>query len=240
MSKVNRRRLVLTGIAVFLIATLPDWGPAMLSHLPLFTVAEIAVEGTIFTSPDEIRELAALGSESSIWDDPSIWERRVEAHPLVVAASARKSGLRRVTFRIDEVVPVAVAATPRLVPIDGEGQPLAIDPATHMLDLPIVPKPGSDRTVVRCLAELLEARPAVFGTISEARLTSAGDGVELILLEASPAGRMVLPLSDPLLGLRRIEAALSSRPSSDPVLEADARFSGQVVVRPAKPKKEGA
>lgn len=240
MSKVNRRRLAVIGMAALLGATLPDWAPAMLSHLPLFAVAEVDVEGTLFTSPEEIRELAALGSESSIWDDPSAWEQRVEAHPLVVAASARKSGLHRVTLRVDEVVPVAVAATPKLVPIDGEGQTLPIDPAVHMLDLPIVSRPGSDRRVVSVLAQLLEARPAVFGTISEARMTSTGDGVELILLEASPANLMVLPLSEPLLGLRRIEAALSSRPNSDPVLAVDARFSGQVVVRPAKRKKEGA
>lgn len=240
MSKVIRRRFAVIGVAALLGATLPDWAPAMLSHLPLFAVAEVNVEGTLFTSAEEIRELAALGSESSIWDDPSPWEERVEAHPLVAAATARKSGLHRITLRVNEVVPVAVAATPKLVPVDREGRTLPIDPAVHMLDLPIVSRPGSDRRVVSVLAELLEARPVVFGTISEARVTSTGDGVELILLEASPANMMVLPLSDPLLGLRRIEEALRSRPNSDPVLAADARFSGQVVVRPAKRKKEGA
>ncbi len=250
MSRIVRRRLVVILAAALLGVTLPDWAPAMLSHLPLFAVAEVDVEGTLFTSPEEIRELAALGSESSIWDDPSPWEQRVEAHPLVMAARARRSGLHRITLRIDEVVPVAVAATPRLVPIDSEGQILPIDPALHMLDLPIVSRlgsvqdhslhPDSDRRVVGVLAELLEVRPAVFATISEARVTPAGDGVELILLEASPASRMILPMSDPLLGLRRIEAALRSRPNSDPVFEVDARFSGQVVIRPTKRKKEGA
>ena len=240
MSKILRRRLAVIGIAAFLGVTLPDWAPAMLSHLPLFAVSEVDIEGSLFTSPEEIRELAAFGSESSIWDDPTPWEQRVESHPLVVAASAHKSGLHRVTLRIREVVPVAVVATPRLVPVDGDGQTLPIDPAVHMLDLPIVPKPGSDRRVVGVLAELLELRPAVFGTISEARVTATEDGVELLLLEDSPATRMILPFSDPLRGLRRIEAALGSRSNSDPVLTVDARFSGQVVVRPAKHGKAGA
>ncbi len=70
---------------------------------------------------------------------------------------------------------MAVAATPKLVPVDREGRTLPIDPAVHMLDLPIVSRPGSDRRVVSVLAELLEARPVVFGTISEARVTSTGE-----------------------------------------------------------------
>lgn len=233
-----RRRLFVLGVVAVVVASLPVWAPRVLSTLPAFRVERIEVLGTRYVAPDEIVRLAAFDTTASVWDDPAIWEARIRALPLVRLAHVHRRGLRALEVRVVEDRPVALAATPSLVPVNAEGRVLPLDPAEVGLDLPLLGGKASlergrlsDATHLR-LAELvgrLEEYDSGFtAKLSEVGVVAGGD-IEIRMLQSAHCARILLPAKEPLLGLRRVEAALSA--AGGRAAEADARFADQVVLR---------
>lgn len=242
MSRRARRRLYVLGVAVLAGASAPAWAPPLLSGLPVFRVEAVEVVGTRYVPPDEIARLASVEEGASVWDEPGRWERRVRGHPLVRDARVRRSGLRRVEIRVDEREPVALAALPEVVPVSAEGEVLPLDPAEAALDLPLLTGParvvdgrlrgGRSGELLGLLVRLRARDPEFVGQVSELRALPGG-GIEVLLGVGAPAGRILLPSSEPVRALRRVELALGRHGGSGAgarVGWADARFDGQVVL----------
>ncbi|MFQ5678825.1 MAG: cell division protein FtsQ/DivIB [Gemmatimonadota bacterium] len=238
MTRRTRRRLLLLGSAAAAAVSVPLWVPHLLAGLPAFRVSRIEVVGTRYVPPDEVVRLAAVDSTASVWDDPGIWEARVSSHRLIRQARVHRRGLRTLEIRVVEDRPVALAATPLLVPVNAEGRLLPLDPAEASLDLPLLAgtariengrlESAGRRHLARVLGRLEEYDPAFTRGISEIG-TLEGGAVEIRLVDAAHCARILLPPDSPVLALRRVEIALGA--AGRRALLADARFEGQVVLR---------
>ena len=220
-------------------ATLPVWVPALFSSFPAFRVERVEVTGTVFVAPDEVVHLADVSHDASVWDDPSAWENRVASHPMILEARVRRDGMHGIEIRVVEDIPVGLVATPTLLAVNAEGRVLPLHPWEGGLDLPImrgeaevhggVVVSQSHRDLAGLLGRLGGYDPAFVQQISEIWRTEDG-ALEILMLPASHAGRIVLPAGQPILALRRIELALNE--AGDRRVEvADARFEDRVVLR---------
>lgn len=240
MTRRTRRRAYVVALAALIGAGSPAWGPPLLRTLPAFRVESVEVTGTRYLAPDEVLELADVPPEASVWDDPGRWRRRVEAHPLVARARVRRSGFHALEISVEEVEPVALAATPGLRPVSAGGVVLPLDASAHDLDLPVLHaevragvgerlRNSSARTLVRVLARLRREKPGFVGEISSLRRLRGG-GIEARMVEGTHARVVLLPPRNPVRALRRAELALGEQEGS--VATADARFRDQVLLRP--------
>lgn len=238
LTRRTRRRFFVLGVLAAAGALLPEWAPALLGSLPAFRVERVEVVGTRYVAPDEVVRLAAVDTAASVWDDPEPWEARLRTHPLIQEARVHRRGLRALEIRVVEDRPVALAATPTLVPVNAEGRALPLDPADVGLDLPLivgrtsleggrVVGPEAPR-LAALVGRLEEYDPGFTSLISQVDLLAGGD-VEIRMLESAHCRRILLPGADPLLGLRRVEAALGA--VGERAAVADARFAEQVVLR---------
>jgi hypothetical protein len=208
--------------------------------VPAFRVRTVNVVGARYAEPEEIAELAAVDSEATVWDDPEAWESRVRAHPLVEEAEVRRRGASGLEIRIREVRPVALVATPVLVPVDADGWKMEIDAARHAIDLPILSgaqlddrgrvEGEKDRRALEAIEEIRALDTTFVSFVSEIRPLE-GDAVSLELLAGSRVSRVVLPLGQPVHAFLRVNAAVREAERRGPVASADARFRGEVVVR---------
>ncbi len=235
----RRRAYVITSAAVLGLGG-PFWAPPLLGTLPIFRIERVEIAGTVYVTPDELLELAAIEPTASVWSDGTMWEERVRSHPLVREARVRRTGMQEIEIRVTEVRPLAFVAGPTLLPVDENGVALPLDPAAYALDLPVLVGDVSlengrvegarARDALRALAALQEYDSAFFGQISEIRpLESGCVCVEIELIEAGKTGKVLLRTSDPVRGLRLVELALGHA-SDLGVATADARFEGQVVL----------
>jgi hypothetical protein len=147
----------------------------------------------------------------------------------------------RLVVHVTEREPVALLPNPTLVPLDGEGLFLPIDPAAHRLDLPLI-HPRSDpagrgplltaaqlRSLVGELAAIGEIDPEVGAAISDVAFDPWGD--VMARLESG-----VLLYYRPPLTARRLQEGLvvladvrERHPERTPAA-VDLRFADQVVV----------
>lgn len=241
MTRRTRRRVYVAAVAAVFGVSSPLWAPPLLGTLPIFRVREVKVLGTRFADPAAVLRRADIGPDASVWDDPSAWEARIRAHPLVREARVRRTGMHSLEIKVVEVQPVALVPTPTLMAVDREGRVLPIDPAEQRLDLPVLSAPvqvkdgritGNEcRHLLDILSRLATADPGFPPQVSELWLRRDGT-VEVRMLESAAAGRVLLDSSDPVLGLRRVELALESLGPDHRVAAADARFEGQVVLKP--------
>lgn len=221
------------------------WGPVLsdaLAGMETFRVSEVDVRGIRFLTEDTVVARLELGGLASVWGDKGVWKERVEAHPLVLSAQIRRRPPNGLLVTVEERQPVALAATPTLEPVDGEGHRLPIDPTRYGLDLPIiaadrVPPEGASMFPedVRLLAAEIErlrrADEEFVRRISTLRRREDGS---LSLRLISPDVTLVLPPRPTLGRLREAEAALTDAISRTPgrIPEVvDLRFADQVVVR---------
>jgi len=238
VTRRGRRRLYVISFAAVLGVGAPFWAPSLLGTLPVFRIERVEIAGTVYATPDELLELAAIEPTASVWSDGTTWEERVRSHPLVREARVRRTGMQDIEIRVTEVLPLAFVAGPTLVPVDENGVALPLDPAEYALDLPVLAgdaslengrvKGAGARDALRALAALQEYDSAFFGQISEIRWLESGC-VEIELIEAGKTGKILLRTSDPVKGLRLVELALGHA-SDLGVASADARFEGQVVL----------
>lgn len=238
LTRRGRRRVfvVLTGGLIGL--SVPLWVPRLLASLPAFRVESVRVVGVQYVAPSEVVNLAAVGPEASVWDDPSEWEARVEAHPLVLEARVRRDGIRAIEIQVVEDRPVALVATPTLLPVSAEGRILPLEPWTSGVDLPLITGTseledgrlveGDQRALVRLIAELAAKDPEFVQQVSELGYASGG-GYEFLMLPTASASRVLLPTDEPVRGLRRVLLALGQTLGAR-ISKADARYAGQVVL----------
>lgn len=238
MTRRTRRRITVAVASAVLGVSSPLWVPPALSTLPAFRVRTLEVVGNRFVPAGDVKSLASIPEDASVWDDPGDWEARIRSHPLVRAARVTRAGFHTLRIRVSEAQPVGFIVTPALLPVDRDGAVLPLDPAVFGLDLPIVrgePEVEGglvESSRVRRLISLLGAfgdlRPSFVARISEIGLLPGG-GVELVLVEGSPIARVRLPIANAGRAFLRVEAALSHSSAED-VTSADARFRGQVIL----------
>jgi cell division septal protein FtsQ len=188
---------------------------------------------------DDARSLAAILPEASVWDDHSDAEALLESHPLIEEARIRRQGFNRLTIELREVRPVALVSAPALEPVDAKGTILPLDPAAHALDLPILLQATvqagrvadeDSRRVLAVVDRLEVLSPDFVHRVSEIH-RSAGDSIELTLLDGSHVERVILPLDDAELAFLRAEDAISECADRGRVVSVDARFRDQIVVQ---------
>lgn len=242
-SRAMRRqgRILLATIA---LAPIFVWGPRLpeaLQRMETFRVSEVEVRGARFLSEDSVVAQMQLGSVASAWGDTGAWVERLLDHPMVKSAEIRRRLPNGLRVTIEERQPVALAATPVLEPVDGDGHRLPIDPTIHRLDLPIIaasaPPEGSTlfpqevRALVGELEHLTASDAEFAGRISSLRMNPDGSivaslvtpDVDFLLLSRTPSAR-----------LREGEAALADAMGREPGRKpsvVDLRFADQVVVR---------
>ena len=239
MNRQVRRRLAVVAAGAVVGVLSPVWGPLVLRNVPIFGVEDVRVLGARFTPESDVHALAAVTHETSVWDDMRGAERRITAHPLVLEAKVRRSGLHRIDIVLREVRPVAFVAAPDLVPVDADGRALSLDPAGHALDLPILAgaelidgrvEPEAARRALDVLEQVAALDSAFVDRISEFRPLHR-TSVEFVLLPDSPLERVVLPFRAPAAAFLRVGSAVRVAEARGWVEEADARFENEVVIR---------
>lgn len=230
---------VVTMVMVLLVPQVPEF----LAESDFFRVEEIRLEGERYLGEAEVERLLAIGSTSSVWDDLDALASRVRRHALVEDARVRRRLPGTLVVEIQERIPVALLATPALVPVDRDGRILPIDPAHARLDLPLLeryrepwsegvePTPRQTRTLAQEAARLAEADPGFLAGVSELAVDSGGD---VLIRLADP--RVTLRYRPPARtarirqGLRVLEDAVDRDGQRVPVT-VDLRYRDQVVVR---------
>lgn len=239
MSRQTRRRLAMAVTAAALAVWSPRWGPAVMRTVPAFRVSGIEVSGQRFVPSDAARALAAILPDASVWDDHADSEARLEKHPLIEEAHIRRRGFNRLMIELREVQPVALVSAPVLEPVDGRGTILPLDPSAHALDLPILLQATVEagrvadedsRRVLAVLERLDGLSPGFVHRVSEIR-RSTGDAIELLLLDGSPVGKIVLPIDDAEVAFLRAEDAIGECAERGRVISVDARFRDRIVVQ---------
>ena len=139
-----------------------------------------------------------------------------------------------------EVEPIALAATPVLVPLDASGQRVPIDLSIHTVDLPVLlgaeisesgrVEPEAARRALDVLAQLSAVNSGFTSRISSMR-PLGNEAVEFVLLPESSVRRVILPFRDAVKAFLRVESAVGMTEIQRPVASADARFRGEVILR---------
>lgn len=221
------------------------WGPSLpdaMSRMETFQVKDVEVLGLRFLTEDSVVARLQLGSVASVWGDPSVWEERVEGHPLVRDAEIRRRLPGGLVVTVTERVPVALAATPTLEPVDREGHRLPIDPTRHALDLPIIaaeetPPPSASvfpEEVRMLAAEIEQLRRTDEELVRRISTLSMRDDGALELHLVSPDVQLLLKRGTSMARLREAETALTDAISRTPGQVPDVvdlRFADQIVVR---------
>jgi len=241
MSRRALRRIYVIATVSVIAASSPMWGPHLFRLLPGTSVRHVGVVGARFVGPAHAMSLASIPDEASVWDDFRPVEERLRAHPLIEEARVRRTGMHSLEIAVTEVEPVALIATPLLMVADAEGRVLPLDPISTRLDLPIlsgnVPIDESEEwitdpdrvRVLAALGRLARENPEFLRQVSEVRYL-APDAMEMMLVDARHAERILLPLSNPVASLTQIETALDAFTGPRPLRSADGRFSHQVVL----------
>lgn len=242
-----RRLFLLAMVLVPIVAGSVWWGPALLRHMAWTTVRRVEVVGTVYVPPDAVLELARIRPQASVFDDFSDVEARVAADPLITSARIRARGLRTVRIEVEELVPVALAPTPVLKPVLGDGTILPLDPARTRVDLPVLTASvdvregrlvGDDGLrALRSFARVHRHDPGLAAIVAEVR-TAPGGGIALVLVASEEAMEIWLPADPDEAVLRRVRATLADlhrRRWSARCIEA--RFAEQVVVKLNPPTK---
>jgi cell division septal protein FtsQ len=219
------------------------WGRALLAKVKYFNVRQVEVIGARWAAPDSLLQIAAIGSDRSVWEDYSDVERRLVAHPLIEEARVRRSGLHGLRVVVREVEPLALVGVPQLRAVRGDGTLLPIDPTQASIDLPLLTagaeiaddstmlKEGPALQALRMFAELHALDPGLTALVSDFELS---ENRELLvnLVMSQPARSLALPADIDEVLVKRVRATLSdlrSRGVDAAVVEA--RYADQIVVR---------
>ncbi len=229
-----------TGLAAGLGA-LGARAPEAMARMEAFRVVDIQVQGNHYLSREAALASAAVPSRASVWDDLDVYRGRLSAHPLVREARVRRLLPGTLVLEVREWEPVAMVPDPALVPVDGEGRVLPIDPVQHRLDLPIlVPwggegvrplTPAQRRILAREVSRMAQADPELVARISDLSLDRQGD------LRAQVLDPAAVLLFRPGLPSRRIQEGMRVLEDAGERFEGmaptdlDLRYEDQVVVR---------
>jgi len=155
-------------VAALLLATTPWWGRVVLSKLAFFQLRKIEIEGLRYMAPDEIAERLEVDTTQSIWIDMGPVAERIRSHPQVADVRLHRKLPGTLVVRVTEHMPVAVVGTRTgFQVLDARGVVLPMDPSRAPVNLPILVQ--RDTTLLRLLADIRTAQPALFDRISEVR-----------------------------------------------------------------------
>ncbi len=219
------------------------WGGRLLARLDYFHVRQVEVVGSRWLAPDSILRLAAIDSDRTVWDDFSDVGRRLLGHPMIDEVRVHRSGLQALRIVVREVEPIALAGTPELRAVLGDGTLLPVDPAGTSLDLPLLTMDvalNSDATQLRVgpalfaleiFQKLQEVDPGLAAVVSDFRLLD-GQGLMMNLVVSQPARRLAVPAEIDESLARRVRATLADlRGRGIAAALVEARYAGQIVVR---------
>jgi cell division protein FtsQ len=243
---------VVAGAALAAAAAAPRWAPPALARLSFFRVRQVEVEGLRYAPAAEIAARLGADTAASVWRDLAPLAARVRAHPLVAAATVERRLPGVLVVRVSERRPVAAAvAGAGLALYDSAGALLPVAPAAAAtVDVPLVSAP--DPALLRTLAELRAAAPAVYARVSEARRLRGGRpelvfalapaavpaapraGANAAAPAAAPPTAVLMRAAPGVAAARFADAALVERDLARRgvrPLELDLRFRDQVVAR---------
>ena len=222
-----RRRATIAGalaLVTILLAS-PWWGRRVLSELAFFRLRKIEIEGLRYLPPADVAERIKVDTTQSIWIDLGPVEERVRAHPQVADVRLRRRLPGTLVARVTEHLPVAMVPTRTgFSVVDARGVILPLDPSRTAVNLPVVAQ--RDTVLLRLLAGIRAAHPALFDRISQAR--RSGDEVRIELATVT-----ILAMADVtvqrLADILPVERDLATRQLR--AAELDLRYREQVIAR---------
>jgi hypothetical protein len=221
------------------------WGrriPASVVDMEIFRVEDVQVRGLRYLDEAEVVGLLALTPETSVWSDKAPWVERVAAHPLVEDVRVSRRLPDGLLVVVTERVPIALAPTPTLEPMDAEGRRLPLDPAEYRLDLPVIhatrrpPRgarhfPQDVRRLASEVEHLMASDTAFLQLVSS--VAWSGPGALAVRWTDPPVEFLLPPRASPARlreGLGALADATSRTREGMPDV-IDLRFADQVVVR---------
>ena len=228
LSDVGRVRLKRGGAALGLLIVLasPWWARLIASELSFFRVRRVEIVGVRYLAPSDILTRLRVDTTRSVWDDLSVLERRVAAHPQVGNVTISRKLPGTLVVNVVENLPIAMVSTERgFLVFDDQGRQLLLDPSRVPVNLPIAAR--RDTALFRLLARVRSERPRVFARLSD--VTRVADREVLIHFESLAVRAMLDVTPDRLAEIFPVEADLAKRQAR--VAELDLRFRDQVIAR---------
>jgi cell division protein FtsQ len=235
-----RRVITVFVVGVLIVSSMYMYNSATTS--PRFAIESVELAGLSRIPQEDVARLVAELNGANILLAPlDVCELRLESHPRIARATARRVLPNRVTWTITEREPVALVFTDRFFEIDASGMVMPGDAYTALLDLPTIT--GVPPTDVR--AGQICANPMVSGALEALDVCRSwgGEFAENIAeLRATSSGLSIRSLREDcvlLVGdvdfekrlrkffLLRDELARREQPSR----LIDLRFDNQVVLR---------
>lgn len=203
--------VVLVGVVSLVGRAVPD----ALARIPVFQAREYEFRGLRFLSDSSALETADFAPDASLWDDPTEWERRLEAHPLVDEARVSRRFPHTLVVEVKEREPVGLVPTPTLEPVDRDGRYLPVDPARVPLDYPIlrpttvdqVPESAPPAVRIRELADAAERLRADAEFHREISEIARGAHGEIVVRRGQPEVEFLLP---PVVDVAMLRLALQA------------------------------
>ena len=124
-------------LALALVAAV-NAAPGWFQELAVFDARRFDVRGIAYLTEGQVLRAAGIGPGASLWEDPEPWVQRLQRHPLVERAEVRRRFPATLVVEVEERQPVGLVPNPTLVPVDGEGRYLPLDPSRFPLDYPIL------------------------------------------------------------------------------------------------------
>ena len=228
LSDVGRQRLKRGAVVLGLLVVIasPWWARLIASELSFFRVRRVEIVGVRYLAPTDILGRLRVDTTRSVWDDLSVLERRVAAHPQVANVTISRKLPGTLVVNVVENLPIAMVSTERgFLVFDDRGRQLPLDPSKVPVNLPIASR--RDTALFRLLARVRADRPRVFARLSD--VTRVGDREVLIHFENLAVRAMLDVTADRLAEIFPVEADLAKRQAR--VAELDLRFRDQVIAR---------
>jgi cell division protein FtsQ len=228
LSDVGRLRVKRAAVVLGLLVALasPWWARLIASELSFFRVRRVEIVGVRYLAPSDILGRLRVDTTRSVWDDLSVLERRVAAHPQVGNVTISRKLPGTLVVNVVENLPIAMVSTERgFLVFDDRGRQLPLDPSKVPVNLPIAAR--RDTALFRMLARVRADRPRVFARLSD--VTRVGDREVLIHFENLAVRAMLDVTADRLAEIFPVEADLAKRQAR--VAELDLRFRDQVIAR---------
>jgi cell division septal protein FtsQ len=219
-------RTVVLGISALLVLGSPFWAPLLLRRMDFFRVRKLEIVGTRYIGTSDIVARAGVDTTRSVWDPTGPVADRVGAHPGIETVHVSRRLPGTLVIAITEHQPVALVPGPQGFRVyDQRGVLLPIDPSRVTVDAPVLA--SADTALLRLLASMRDALPALYRRVSEIKRAGAH---ELVLqLDGAPVRALASVTLEELHQIPSVEDDLRRRAAR--AVELDLRYSGQIIAR---------